>query len=399
MENKYPAVVLGMFETGLGVGRCLGRNGIQVFGLDFKKDVGFYSKYIKARICPNPLNDEQKFLDFLIRFVDKSEYKPVLFVTSDNFLNIISRNRNKLKKYFFINLPDNMVIESITDKYKQYQLALRGDIPFPATYFPKTLEEVHKIKDKIKYPAFLKAKEVTSWRIIMGGGVKGFILKNTDELVEKYSYIFGKGLEAIVQEVIPGFDTNHFKFCAYVSQNGDFLLQFTLRKIRQNPIHFGIGSVVESVYYPDLMEIGKKFFKNINYRGVGSAEFKLDEKDGKLKLIELNPRYWQQIVLTDKCGMNFPLIDYLESTQQNPQLIPDFKKNIKWVNLFLDFGSFLNYRRTGEVSFKQWITSLKGKKIFSVFAWDDMLPVCYDLCKKLIEMPKNLLIKMSQNPS
>jgi len=398
MENKYPAVVLGMFETGLGVGRCLGRNKIQVFGLDFKKDVGFYSKYIKARFCPDPLIDEQKFLDFLIGFVDKSKYKPVLFVTSDNFLNIISRNRNILKKYFFINLPDNMVIESITDKYKQYQLALRGDIPFPATYFPKNLEEVHKIKDKIKYPAFLKAKEVTSWRKIMGGAVKGFILKNPDELVEKYNIIFGKGLEAIVQEVIPGFDTNHFKFCAYISQNGEFLLQFTLRKIRQNPIRFGIGSVVESVYYPDLMEIGKKFFKNIDYKGVGSAEFKLDEKDGKLKLIELNPRYWQQIALADKCGMNFPLIDYLESTQQNPQLILDFKISIKWVNLFLDFGSFLNYRRTGEVSFKQWITSLKGKKIFSVFAWDDMLPVCYDLCKKLIEKIKILLKKNVTNP-
>jgi len=391
MENKYPAVVLGMFETGLGVGRCLGRNKIQVFGLDFKKDVGFYSKYIKARICPDPLNDEQKFLDFLIRFVDKSEYKPVLFVTSDNFLNTISRNRDKLKKYFFINLPDNLVIESITDKYKQYLLALKGNIPFPATYFPKNMEEVHNIKDKIKYPAFLKAKEVTSWRKIMGGAVKGFILKNQDELVEKYSLIFGKGLEAIVQEVIPGFDTNHYKFCAYVSQNGEFLLQFTLRKIRQNPIHFGIGSVVESVDYPDLMEIGRKFFKNIDYKSVGSAEFKLDEKDGKLKLIELNPRYWQQIALPDKCGMNFPLVDYLESTQQNPQFILDFKKNIKWVNLYLDFGSFLGYKRTGELSFKKWINSLKGKKIFSVFAWDDMLPVCYDLCIKLIEKIKKFI--------
>jgi predicted ATP-grasp superfamily ATP-dependent carboligase len=365
-----------------------------VFGFDFKKDVGFYSKYIRARICPNPLTDEQKFLDFLIRFVDEFEHKPVLFVTSDNFLNIISRNRNKLKKYFFMNLPDGMVIESITDKYKQYQLALRGDIPFPATYFPKNLEEVYKIKDKIKYPAFLKAKEVTSWRKIIAE-VKGFILKNPDELVEKYNYVFEKGLEAIVQEVIPGFDTNHFKFCAYVSQNGEFLLQFTLRKIRQSPIHFGVGSMVESVYYPELMEIGKKFFEGINYRGVGSAEFKLDEVDGKLKLIELNPRYWQQIALADKCGMNFPLVDYLEATQQNPQIILDFKTGIKWVNFYLDFGSFLNYRRAGEVSFREWITSLKGKKIFSVFAWNDMLPVCYDMCKKPITIPINLLKRIS----
>jgi predicted ATP-grasp superfamily ATP-dependent carboligase len=395
MENKYPAIVLGMYETGLGVGRSIGRNGIQVFGLDFQKDVGFYSKYIKASICPNPLINEKKFLDFLIRFVDELEYKSVLLIASDNFLKVISRNRDKLKKYFFINLSDNIVIESIADKYKQYQLALKGDITFPITYFPKNLEEIHKIKDKIKYPAFLKPKEVTSWRKIMGGGVKGFFLKNPDDLIEKYNYTFGKGLEVIVQEVIPGFDTNIFQYTAYVSQNGEFLLQFTFRKIHQNPIHFGVGSLVESVYYPDLMEIGQKFFKSINFRGVGAAEFKLDERDGKLKLIELNPRYWQQNALADKCGMNFPMVQYLESTQQNLKLIHDFKIGIKWVNSYLNFGSFLNYRRNGEISFIQWINSLKGKKIFSVFAWDDMLPTCYNLSKILIENLKKLIKKMS----
>ncbi len=395
MEKKYPAVVLGMYETGLGIGRSLGRKGIQVFGLDFKKDVGFYSKYIKATICPNPLNDEQKFLDFLISFVDKFKYKSVLFIASDNFLKVISRNRDKLKKYFFINLPDNMVIESISDKYKQYQLILKADIPFPVTYFPKNLEEVNGIKDKIKYPAFLKAKEVTSWRKIIGSGVKGFILKNPDELVERYNYILGKGLEVIVQEVIPGSDSNIFQYIAYVSQNGEYLLEFNYRKIHQNPIHFGFGSMVESVYYPDLMEIGKKFFKSINFRGVGAVEFKLDKRDGKLKYIELNPRYVQQNALMDKCGMNFPLINYLESTQQKHQLNLDYEVGIKWINSYLNFGSFLNYRRNGEISFKQWINSWKGKKIFSVFAWDDMLPTCYNLSKILIENLKKLIKKMS----
>jgi len=390
MEDKYPAIVLGMYETGLGVGRSLGRKKIQVFGLDFKKDVGFYSKYIKATICPDPVNDEQKFLDFLISFVGKFKYKSVLFIASDNFLKVISKNRDKLKKHFFINLPDNIIIESISDKYKQYQLILKADLPFPATYFPKNLEEVISIKDKIKYPAFLKAKEVTSWRKIIGGGVKGFILNTPDELVEKYNYIFKKGLEVIVQEVIPGSDNNIFQYIAYVSLNGEFLLEFNYRKIHQNPIHFGFGSMVESVYYPDLMELGRKFFKSINFRGVGAVEFKLDERDKKLKLIELNPRYVQQNALIDKCGMNIPLIDYLESTQQEHRLILDYEKGIKWVNSYLNFGSFLSYRRNSEISFKQWINSLKGKKMFSVFAWDDMLPTCYNLSKILIENLKKL---------
>jgi len=310
-----------------------------------------------------------------------------LFVTSDNFLSIVSRNRKKLEKYYFINLPNQEIIESISDKYKQYQSALKAGISFPKTYFLEDIEKVNQIKDKIKYPVFLKALEVTSWRKVMGG-IKGFVLNDSDELVEKYNFIFKRGVQGILQEVIQGPDTAHFKYCAYVSRNGEFLLQFTLRKIRQNPINFGIGAVVESIDYPELKEIGKRFFKSINYKGVGSAEFKLDEMDGKLKLIELNPRYWQQNALADKCGMNFALIDYLEVTQQNPQPSLNFKTGVKWVNVYLDFGSFLNYRRIGKISFKEWITSLKGKKIYSIFAWNDLLPVCYDVSKKSISTSK-----------
>jgi predicted ATP-grasp superfamily ATP-dependent carboligase len=397
MIKKYPAFVLGLYETGLTVGRSLGRNGIKVFGLDYKKDVGFYSKYIKAKICPNPFTEGQKCINFLIRFAEKLEYKPVLFITSDNFVNFISCNRNKLKKYFFMNLPDHKIIESITDKYEQSQLALKAGIPFPKTYFLEDLEKVNQIKNKIKYPAFVKAKKSSNWRKVMHE-IKGYIVNNSVELEEKYNYIYERGLQAIVQEEIRGPDTNHFLFCAYVSQYGEFLLQLTLKKIRQYPIHFGIGSVVESIDYPELMEIGKKFFKSINYRGVGSAEFKLDERDGKLKLIELNPRYWQQNSLAEKCGMNFPLVEYLVVTQQNPQTSCYFKTGIKWVNLYSDFISFLNYKSIGEINFKEWMTSLRGKKIYSIFALDDTLPSCYNLglhlsIRRLLSASKILIKK------
>jgi predicted ATP-grasp superfamily ATP-dependent carboligase len=140
------------------------------------------------------------------------------------------------------------------------------------------------------------------------------------------------------------------------------ILGFTLQKIRQNPIRFGVGSVVKSIQYDKLFEIGKKLFKSIYYKGVGSAEFKLDERDGKLKLIEINARYWQQNSLPDFCGMNFPLTDYLEMTDQKPESTFIFTPDIKWVNIYTDFDSFLKYRKLKKLTLKQWIKSLKGKK-------------------------------------
>ena len=69
MFNKEnPALILGLFETGLAVGRSLGRHDISVYGFDFKKDIGFFSKYIQAKICPHPLEQEDEFINFLLNF-------------------------------------------------------------------------------------------------------------------------------------------------------------------------------------------------------------------------------------------------------------------------------------------------------------------------------------------
>ncbi len=199
-----------------------------------------------------------------------------------------------------------------------------------------------------------------------------------------------------MQEIIEGPDTNHFKYCAYYSSDDKALCEFTLRKIRQNPIHFGVGAVVESIEYDELMDAGRKLFQSIGYKGVGSAEFKLDQKDGLLKLIEINPRYWQQNYLPTACGMNFPLVDYLATTGQKPDPTIGFSKGIKWINIYMDFDSFLKYRKEKTINFQQWLISLKGKKVYSDFCWNDLLPGGYELRfgLKILKLPVYLFIRL-----
>ena len=91
-------MVLGMFETGLAVVRGLGRAGIRVLGLDHRFGTGFRSKYVKASVCPEPLSNPDGFIDYLARLAESEEHKPVLFVTSDDFLLAVSRNRERLQE-------------------------------------------------------------------------------------------------------------------------------------------------------------------------------------------------------------------------------------------------------------------------------------------------------------
>ena len=369
-----PAFVLGMFETGLGVGRSLGRAGIKVKGIDITKKSGFYSKYIEPAICPHPLEVEEEFISFLIGIAARETERPALFLTSDEFLLPVSRWRKNLEKYYLMNLPDHQIIECIVDKRKQYALASDADIPVPKTFAADNMDQLLEIKDQVPFPAFIKGAEVTSWREKIGFSFKGFVVESKEELLKTCQWIFERGTSGLVQEIIPGADSNHFKASCCLSRNGDVLLAFGLQKLRQQPVGFGFGCLVQSVAYPELLALGKRFFTKIRYRGVGSAEFKLDERDGKFKLIELNPRYWQQNALADKCGMNFPLMDYYELTNREPKAIDEYRSGIKWVNIHSDFESFREYRQRGQLSFMQWLRTLKGEKMFSDLAWDDMVP-------------------------
>jgi len=378
-KNEHIALVLGMFETGLGVGRSLGKKGIKVFGFDFKNDIGFYSCYIKASLCPHPIKEPNALLEKLKAFSQLQTHKPVLFVSTDTFLEFVAKYYTELKYHFIFNLSPPQLFSQISNKYKQFLLANEAGISLPATFKISNVHDLEKALPHVKFPVFIKALEVNSWRKLVGGHTKGFVMQNETELNEKINRLLSKGLEVIIQEIIPGPDTLHFKYCTYVGADGRILLEFTLRKIRQNPIRFGVGSVVESINYPELLIEGRKLIQNIGYRGVGSAEFKLDKRDGKLKLIELNPRYWQQNSLPTACGMNFPLMDYIEATGQNPEPITEFTTNIKWVNRHMDFNSYIQYHNAGELSFWEWRKSLVGRKVYSNFTWDDLVPIFYDI--------------------
>ena len=144
-----------------------------------------------------------------------------------------------------------------------------------------------------------------------------------------------------------------------------------LRTARRGP-WFRLCS--ESVYDPAVLSLGKRFVESISYRGVGSAEFKRDDRDGELKLIELNPRYWQQNALAERCTVNFPLAQYLDLTGGVPPQEAAYEQNVKWLNMAADLDSFRHYRQRGELDFGAWIRSLAGPKVYSNFAADDPIP-------------------------
>lgn len=209
----------------------------------------------------------------------------ILIPASDAFVRFMARYRTDLRQFFRFALPAGKVLEAMVNKRKQYELAEQVGMPYAQTFYPDTREDVKRIKDHVEYPAIIKPYYSHLWCERFGGANEGVKVHTAQELTARFEEILPTGLQVLVQSVILGPNTNHFKVCAYVSQSGEPLAVFTLRKIRQYPTEFGVGTLVESLAHPELAELGLLFFRNIGYRGIGSIEFKKDERDGKLKLL------------------------------------------------------------------------------------------------------------------
>jgi D-aspartate ligase len=371
----HPAFVLSLFDTGLAVVRSLGSMGIPVTGFDFDGSMpGFKSRFCRPMLCPHPLHQPEQLLEFLTAAGKKLRHPGILFIASDAFLLFVSRHRGELSPFFRFILPAEDIVESIADKRRQHELAEKNGIPCPRAFFPEDIPDIAQFMDKIDYPAIIKPCYSYQWQDKYPR-IKGMKVNGPGEMADKIRELLPAGIRIMVQSIICGANTNHYKVCVYINARGKTLALFALQKIRQYPVEFGVGTCVESIKSDELLKLGMRFLDGIKYRGVGSIEFKKDEHDGRFKLIELNPRYWQQNSHARACGTDFPLIQYLDLTGQEPVPQLRYRTGVKWLDPMSDFQSFLDHRRNGQLSFGKWLSSLRGTRAFSAWSLSDPGPM------------------------
>jgi D-aspartate ligase len=374
-DTQTSAFVLGMSATGLTAARCLGREGISVKGFDISaKGPGFRSRYCRAEVCPDPLDRPDDLVRFLRHQVRDESQKVVLLPTSDLFFLFLSRHRVQLADRFLLNLPSVDVAESVVNKRRVYELAAANDTAFPTSYFPGTYDEALAVKDSLRYPAFIKPYWGHQWRRYFGGIHKGFKVQSSDEFLARFREVLDSGHPALVQSYITSPDDNLFSLSLYVSQTGEALAAFPRKQVRQYPPNSGTVSLAISERNPELVANGTRFCQSIGYRGIAGLEYKLDRQDNQYKLLDFNPRLMLSDSLTAYCGINLPLMQYLDVTGQRPAPRREYPEGVKWLDTMKDFDSFKQYHARGELGFKDWLNSLRRARVFALFAWDDPLP-------------------------
>ena len=374
-DTGVEAFVLGMNDTGLTAARCLGREGIPVRGFDVSAGrSAFRSRYCKAEVCPDPLEQPGDLVRFLRQRAGDAAARAVLLPTSDAFFLFLSRHRAQLEDRFLMSLPSEEVAEAVVNKRGLYELAAANGIAFPQSYFPGTYEEALAVKDALRYPAFIKPHWGHQWRAHFGGMHKGFKVRSPDEFLARFREVEASGHSALVQSYVTSPDDNLFSVSLYISRSGEALAAFARRQVRQYPPNSGTVTLAISERNPELVASATRFCQSIGYRGIAGLEYKRDREDGQYKLLDFNPRLMLSDGLTAYCGINLPLLQYLDLTGQEPAPRGEGKEAVKWLDTIADFHAFQQYHQRGELGFKAWLQSLRGTRAFALFAWDDPLP-------------------------
>lgn len=376
IRNKEPlAVVLGASVNGLSFVRSLGRRGIPTLLLDSEPLIGTYTRYSKVLLLPPVEEKPEAWVEFL-DFAGSHLVAPgILFGTSDAHCVFMAEQADVLSRQFHFIVPNREAMESIVNKRAQYCIAEAAGIPIPKSYFPQTAEEVRRLATDLVFPCILKPYKAHVAR--KKASKKVAVMSSAEELVTEYERIVTRDVRYMIQEIIPGEDTALFGYLAFWDAEGCERQWLTRRKLRQFPPRYGDGSLQITVEEPRVAELSRRLLKAFNYRGLVGVEFKFDARDQTYRLMEINPRTVSGNQLAVSAGVDFPWIAYRYLTGSNIETAPGgaFRAGVKYVNEEWDFKAYLALRKTGGLTLRDWLRSVRHSSARAIGAWDDPFPL------------------------
>ncbi len=181
-----PAVILGMTATGLSVARSLGRKHIPVIGLDKNKNnAGMHSRYCKSLVCPDAVNKEKEFVEYLIKVGQIESTKSILFIAADEYLVAVSNNREALSNYFKFNIPSKEIVDAFINKIESYKIAVKYGLLCPKTYCINNENDLICYSNKMNYPCVLKPTLSHLWHRIHSA-IKVIVVNSPEEAKAAY---------------------------------------------------------------------------------------------------------------------------------------------------------------------------------------------------------------------
>ncbi|MEI2790448.1 MAG: hypothetical protein V9E93_16405 [Steroidobacteraceae bacterium] len=368
-------LILGASPNSLSAARSLGRAGLRVVMADTKADESVaHSRYV-ARFELLADGDDDVIASRLMELCGQHE-RPFLLPTGDRYALLVARYQEQFRsKYCFV-IPASDALEGIVDKARLYETARRHGIPHPVFEVVRRSADIEIAITRVPTPCYVKPALAHEWRRFRNTKLER--AGTTTELRRVLESFVEKKLVAVPQEIIPGMDSEVFSVSAYIDRSGKCLGWRTKRKLRQWPVSAGDASLQEICDHPEVAELGLRLLSATGHRGPATVEFRRDERNGRLVLMEINARTILGQEMIARSGLDVALMAY-QDAKGNPVPLPGAVKFIRWMHFQSDFRAFRALRRRRQLTAWQWLNSIVACRAFAYFAVDDPKPFFTEL--------------------
>lgn len=294
MQNNINVLILGGGLQGLSVAYSLQKIGYSTF---------VYSKeevFKRCKFVTSVVEFPRLSLENVCHFV-KEKRISVIIPMGDKVAEWLSTN----KKELHLQTDAVCAVEDI-DKFsrassKSTLLSICQDhgITVPRTA-PLNAEKIKQVAQFVGFPALIKPDHSV--------GARGITkVMDLDGLNKELPKVIAKYGTCSLQEYVENQDF-YFNVMLYRYDDGSYAPCVEIKILRFYPISGGSSSLCITMDDDVLANLCKRTLEVLDWHGFADFDVLYDRKDGKYKIIEINPRVPASLRAADVSGINFPQI-------------------------------------------------------------------------------------------
>jgi len=315
MTAPFIPVLLGSDVNVYGMARSFhevyGDYGVTCLAIG-KKALGATSdsKIVKVVKTEPDIENDEVFVKTLIDFAEelKSDKQLLLVPCGDNYIKLLVRNQAALKSYYTFSCIDEELLMRLSIKESFYEVCTEHGFLFPKTT-TCSVENYKDIELPFDFPVIIKpSNSVAYWNCTFPHKKKVFLANDKSEFDAILEAIYSSSYQdhLILQEYIPGDDNQMRVMNCYCGKDKKVKLIALGHALLEEHSPEGIGSyaAIMNTVDRELAAQMREFLEDIGYVGFANFDMKLDPRDGKYKLFEMNLRQGRSSFFVTAAGYN-----------------------------------------------------------------------------------------------
>jgi D-aspartate ligase len=361
----------------LAVGRTLGRLGVPVYAVRRgRTEPATMSRYISGGLDLNADATEQEWVDQLMG-LDPHLSGAILLPIDDVSSVIVGDHREVLSSRFRLPQQPLGLPRRLASKLELAGLCRELDVPTPETVLLSSPEEAVRFTERFGYPVVLK-RSVAWGGTVDAEGASVLIVGGPAELRPAYDRIRIQSPDdvpnVLAQEYIPGSSESVWIFNGYFDRESRCVSAFTGQKLRQCAHGAGQTTLGVCAHNQTVVDLASRLLEGVQYRGIVDMGFRFDARDGRYKLLDVNPRLGSTFRLFSAAdGADVVRAMYLDLTGR-PVPAAAAAPGRTWCDEPHDVVAAWRLVRARELSLGAWARSVGRATEFVWWAKDDPRP-------------------------